>query len=110
MSSVTEQTAARDLLAVIFRDGGHYREEHGIQSYADAKDIVLKLREEDVPSADDLLYVLELVQDYCKDVRSGSYRVETGEIPLRKIGDIINIGKTGSLKRPLQSQTQVKYE
>lgn len=60
----------------------------------------LRLLQDDEVPADDLLYVLELVQDYCKDVRSGSYRVEPGEIPLQKIGDIITIGKSGSIRRP----------
>ena len=53
--------------------------------------------------ADDRLYVLELVQTYCRDVMSGKYIPEPGEKPLQKIYDIINIGKSGAIKR--QSET-----
>ena len=100
MASFTEQAAARDLLAVIHRDGGHHREEHGIKSYKMAEAVVLELRQasEGIP-ADDLLYVLELVQKYCKDTMSGEYQLEPGEEPLQKIYDIINIGKLGGIRR-----------
>jgi hypothetical protein len=40
-----EIKAARELLAVIHRDGGHHREKHGLKSYEDAVAIVLQLRE-----------------------------------------------------------------
>ena len=53
----------------------------------------------EVPS-DNLLYTIELVQDYCKDIISGSYVLEPGEKPLQKVYDILNIGKVGSIKRP----------
>jgi hypothetical protein len=53
----------------------------------------------EVPS-DNLLYTIELVQDYCKDLMSGSYKPEPRENPLQKIYDILNIGKIGSIKRP----------
>jgi len=44
MASFTEQAAARDLLAVVHRDGGHHREEHGIKSYKMAEAVVLQSR------------------------------------------------------------------
>lgn len=96
-----EVTLARNLLARIHRDGGHHLAANGLDSYKEAEKTVARLIGSigAVPS-DDLLYTLELIQDYCKDVRSGSYRVEPGEQPLQRIGDIINIGKSGSLRRP----------
>ena len=39
-----EITAARNLLAIIHRDGGHHREEHGLTSYKVAEDVVVTMR------------------------------------------------------------------
>lgn len=54
---------------------------------------------EGVP-ADDLLYVIEVIQEYCTDLLSGNYVREPGENPLQKIYDLLNIGKIGSIPRP----------
>ena len=36
--------AARNLLAIIHGDGGHHREEHGLDSYKVAETLVVRLR------------------------------------------------------------------
>jgi len=43
------------------------------------------------------LGLLELVKEYCDDLRTGRYVPLPGEDPLLKISDIINIGKDTSL-------------
>ena len=50
--------------------------------------------------ADDLAYVLEMVQQYCSDIRNGKYVLLPEEDPLDKIHAIVTFGLLGSFPRP----------
>lgn len=46
LALIREIEAARNLLAVAHRDGGHHFNEHGLKSYKDAEGVFHKLRSE----------------------------------------------------------------